>query len=187
MKTTKTLFAAAILAVTTLWVTEVKAQKIAHINTRELLIMMPEYKEANKQMETYSKQLEEQLSKMNAELEMKYGEYSKSANQLPDAVKELKEKEIQQLQERIETFKQNASESVQKKEQQLLEPIVKKAKESIISVAKEMGYSYVLDTSTGAVIMQPESDNLMNAVKKKMNILDIATPPYPNTPKPAQK
>lgn len=186
MKTTKTLFAAAILAVTTLWVSEVKAQKIAHINTRELLIMMPEYKEANKQMETYSKQLEEQLSSMNAELEKKYGEYSKSANQMPDAVKELKEKEIQQLQERIEMFKQNASESVQKKEQQLLEPIVKKAKESIQSVAKENGYTYVFDTSTGALVMFPEGDNLMGLVKKKLNIVEVATPAT-TTPKPAQK
>ena len=184
MKTTKILFAAAALAVATLWTTDAAAQKIAHINSNDLLQLMPEVKAANKEMEAYSKQLEEQLSSMTTELQKKYDEYTKTADKMPDAVKDLKEKELQQLQERIETFRETARESVQNKEKQLLEPIIKKAKEAVQSVAKENGYAYVLDTSTGAVIMFPDSDNLMALVKKKLNISDT---PIPAAPKPGQK
>lgn len=184
MKTTKILFAAAALAVATLWTTDAAAQKIAHINSNDLLQLMPEVKAANKEMEAYSKQLEEQLSSMTTELQKKYDEYTKTADKMPDAVKDLKEKELQQLQERIETFRETARESVQNKEKQLLEPIIKKAKEAVQTVAKENGYAYVLDTSTGAVIMFPDSDNLMALVKKKLNIIDT---PGPAAPKPGQK
>jgi outer membrane protein len=184
MKTTKILLASAFLAAATMLTTDATAQKIAHINSNDLLQLMPEVKSANKEMEAYSKQLEEQLSSMTAELQKKYDEYTKTADKMPDAVKDLKEKEIQQLQERIETFRETARESVQNKEKQLLEPIIKKAKEAVQSVAKENGYAYVLDTSTGAVIMFPDSDNLMSLVKKKLNISDS---PAPATPKPAQK
>lgn len=160
------------------------AQKFAHINSSELLQMMPEVKTANKQLEEYSKQLRSQLENMTAELNKKYEVYTKEAEQLPAAIREVREKEIQQLQERIETFKETAQESVQNKEKELLEPIVKKAKDAVQAVAKEMGYSYVFDTSTGSLIMFPDSDNLMGAVKKKLGIVEEKAP-APGTTKPA--
>lgn len=163
------------------------AQKIAHINSNELLQMMPEVKAANKDLETYSKQMQDQITSMVNELQKKYDEYQKNEAKMDNAIKELKQKEIQQLQERIETFKESAQESVQKKEQEMLEPIIKKAKEAIQVVAKELGYTYVLDTSTGAVIMFPDSDNLMAAVKKKLGIAAAAAEPKPATPAPAPK
>lgn len=163
-------------------------QKIAHINSNELLQMMPEVKAANKQLETYSQQFRSELERLTLELEKKYKEYSDLPANTPPAIKESKEKEIQQIQERIETFKETAQESVQKKEQELLEPIVKKAKEAVQAVAKEMGYSYVFDTSTGALIMFSDSDNLMNAVKKRLGITDEKpAAPATNTPAPAPK
>ncbi|MCC6684048.1 MAG: OmpH family outer membrane protein [Bacteroidia bacterium] len=147
-------------------------QKIAHINSNELLQMMPEVKAANKQLEAYSQQFRSELERLTLELEKKYKEYSELPANTPPAIKESKEKEIQQIQERIETFKETAQESVQKKEQELLEPIVKKAKEAVQAVAKEQGYTYVFDSSQGAMIMFPESDNLMNLVKKRLGIVD---------------
>jgi outer membrane protein len=169
---------------------EAAAQKIAHINSNDLLQMMPEVKAAKKQLEVYSSELSAQYENMGKELDKKlaeYDEYSKKPD-ASSAIIQLKDKEIRQLQERIQTFRETAQESVQSKEQELLEPIIKKAKEAVQAVAKELGYSYVIDTSTGALIMYPEADNLMQAVKKRLGITaEDKKPGSPTSPAPAPK
>jgi outer membrane protein len=67
---------------------------------------------------------------------------------------------------------------VRKKEQELLKPIIEKAKKAISDVAKESGYAYVLDSSPGSpLLVKPEGDNIMNLVKKKLGITGEATAP----------
>ena len=46
-------------------------QKIGHINADELLQLMPETKTAQKQLETYGRQLEKDLKDMETELQTK--------------------------------------------------------------------------------------------------------------------
>jgi outer membrane protein len=80
------------------------------------------------------------------------------------------EEKINGLATRIQTFQQQAQESLQADESKLIEPIIYKAKKAIEQVAKENGYTYVLDTSVGAVLYWEESDNLLNMVKKKLQL-----------------
>jgi outer membrane protein len=44
------------------------------------------------------------------------------------------------------------------------------AKKAIEQVAKENGYTYIFDTSVGAVLYWEESDNVLSLVKKKLNL-----------------
>jgi outer membrane protein len=55
-------------------------------------------------------------------------------------------------------------------EQDLINPIIEKAKKAIEQVAKENGYTYIFDTSVGAVLYWEESDNVLSLVKKKLNL-----------------
>ena len=125
------------------------------------------------------------MRSMNTEFQKKYEEFEKMPATTQDAIRNMKQQELQQLQERIEGFKSSAQESLQKKEQELLDPIYKKAKAAIKAVAKELGYAYVFDTSTGALLDQPDSDDLMNAVKKKLNITGEEKPVSPTPAAPA--
>jgi outer membrane protein len=76
------------------------------------------------------------------------------------------------MQTRIQDFQEKAQEDVRKKETELLKPIIEKAKSTIATVAKESGYSYVLDSSPGTPLLyKPDGDNIMPAVKKKLGIL----------------
>ena len=145
--------------------------KIGHINTGELLVLLPDYKKANDSLETFSKVLQEQLETMSQELQSKYGAYQQNAPKMAASLREVKEKELTQMQQNIEQFRQGAQTEVSNMEQNLLEPIIKKIKDSIAKVAKAEGYSYVIDTSTGAVVYFPDSNNLMGMVKKDLGVL----------------
>jgi outer membrane protein len=59
---------------------------------------------------------------------------------------------------------------VQTKRKELLQPILDKAEKAIKDVAKEKGYDYVFDTSTGAVLVTKDADNLLPLVKTKLGI-----------------
>lgn len=144
--------------------------KFGHINSNELLSKMPKVIEAKKKLEDYGKQFEEQLKELKAELEKKYAAYQTDKDKWPDATKKSKETELQQLQERLQTFNQQAQEDIQKKQEELLGPIVTTVKEAIKSIAKEQHYSYIFDTGLGAVLYAQESDDITALVKKKLNI-----------------
>ena len=92
-------------------------------------------------------------------------------------MREFKEKELRQLQERIQEFQQSAQEESRKKEADLLKPIVEKAKTAIAQVAKEVGYSYVFDANSAGMLYKPEGDNITPAVKKKLGLVDAPIAP----------
>ncbi len=148
------------------------AQKFGYIDFQELMTLMPEYKKANTDMEAYGKQLQDEMTKMRTELEKKYDEYQKAEAKMADPIKDLKQKELRDMQARIQEFQESAQENVRKKEQDLLKPIVEKAKQAIADVAKAAGITYVFDSSPGTPLLyKPDGDNLMAAVKKKLNIV----------------
>ena len=52
------------------------AQKMAHINLDSLITLMPESKTAQAAVQDYSKQLEQQITAMQTELQTKYQTYN---------------------------------------------------------------------------------------------------------------
>lgn len=160
------------------------AQKIAHINLDSLISLMPESKTAQQAVQDYSKQLEQQVVAMQTELQSKYEAYQKESANLAPIVKESKEKELNDLNQRITDFQQQAQQDYQKKSAELSKPVYDKAKKAIDQVAKENSYKYVLDTSAGLVLYNEPADDIISLVIKKLGITPGATPKAA-TPAPA--
>jgi outer membrane protein len=146
------------------------AQKFGYINSAELLQAMPEIKKANADAEAYAKTFQEQLTTMGKEYETKVQAYTSAEKTMSDAVKEVKVKEIQDLQARIEGFNQSAQEKVGKKKEELYKPILEKADKAIKDVAKEKGFDYVFDTSSNVLLYAKETDDILPLVKTKLGI-----------------
>lgn len=146
--------------------------KFAYIEFQELMQIMPEYKKASADMETYGKTLQDELKKMSEEFDAKLAAYQKQQATMGEAIRDLREKELRDMQTRIQGFQEDAQENARKKEQELLKPIIEKAKATIGAVAKEGGYTYVFDSSPGTPLLyKPDGDNIMPQVKKKLGIL----------------
>lgn len=144
--------------------------KFGHINSADLIQMMPETKAADSAQAKYRKSLEDQMKTMTAEYQNKLQAYQSQGQTMQEAIKTTKEKELEDLGQRIQDFQQTAQESVQKKKEELYGPILKKAEDAIKAVAKEKAYSYIFDTSAGVVLFAQPSDDIMSVVKAKMGI-----------------
>ncbi len=147
--------------------------KFGHINSAELLAIMPEKVQAQKDLQTFASELEDQLGLMNAELETKYADYMKNEASYNAAVKTSKQKELTDLQARIQEFQSLAQQNYQTKEAELFQPIIDKANKAVQEVGKENGFIYIFDISTGTVVYFSEgSVDIMPLVKTKLGITD---------------
>lgn len=164
----KLIIAAAIM----LFSNNIKAQglKFGHINSSELIQAMPQTKQADSALKVYGGSLDSQLKGMTAEYQNKLQIYQGKRDSMPDAIRTYKEKELEDLGNRIQDFQQTAQESIQKKKEELYGPVLKKAETAIKDIAKEKGYSYIFDTSLGTVLYAQDSDNLLAQVKTKLGL-----------------
>lgn len=155
------------------------AQKIAHINLDSLVSMMPETKVASEAAQTYFKGLEQESIAMQTELENKYQKYQADEATMSELLKKNKMEDLQQLQRRIEDFRNQATQDYQRKTGELTAPIMEKAKKAIEMVAKDGGYKYVLDTSTQnpTVLYSEPADDILMSVKKKLDGMPAAVIP----------
>lgn len=147
-----------------------KTTKIGHINSNELLSAMPERTKIQKELETYANDLRTTLETMRKEYETKIKDFQGKQDVMTEVIKNSKIKEITDLEKRITEFQQTAEADLQKKEEELLQPVIDKAKEAINTVAKEGSYTLVLDSSVGVVLYSIESDDILPAVKKKLGL-----------------
>ena len=145
--------------------------KIAHVNTAEILDAMPDKAKAEKDLEKYYGELQSQLETMAKEYQTKMQDYEANQATMSNLVKQSKEKEIIDLQTRIQQFQANAENEFESKRAELLKPILDKIQTAINSVGKEKGYTYVLDLATGAaVFVADDAINATNDVKAKLGI-----------------
>lgn len=149
---------------------EVSAQKIGHINSAELIDLMPEKGDIKKKLEAHAKMLENQMTAMRNEYQSKTTEYQANEGVWTDLIKQAKIQDIASLEKRIQEFQQSAQQDLAKKEQELAGPLLEKAQKAIKDVAKANGYTYVLDTSSGVVLHFPEGQNILPLVKKHLGI-----------------
>jgi len=147
-----------------------KSQKIGHINSAELLQMMPGREEAQNELMGYAKELEDQLKIMTQEFETKYQDYLANETKFTEIVKKSKQTELTDFQARINDFQESAQEDLANKENELVAPLLQKAQDAIKDVAKEKGYNYILDVSAGSVLYFDETEDIMPFVKKKIGI-----------------
>lgn len=153
------------------------AQKFAHYSNVDIIQAMPAYRTAMTELQNIGKQYETELTAMQAEIKTKIEKYQKEVNdQTPANMRERREAEIKQLQERFQTAYEDNERAYSEKQQQLFEPIYKKVEDAVAQVAKENGYVYVLDQSLmqGSqkliTINESLSENVTAKIQSKLGI-----------------
>ena len=145
--------------------------KIAHVNTAEILDAMPEKAKAEKDLEKYYGELQSQLQAMAKEYQTKMQDYEANQATMSNLVKQSKEKEIVDLQTRIQQFQASAEQEFEGKRAELLSPMLEKIQNAINSVGKEKGYTYILDLATGATVyVGTDAVDATKDVKAKLGI-----------------
>jgi outer membrane protein len=163
MKQFKTLFIAALILFST---SQAMAQaKIAHVDTNEIMSKMPAMLDAQKQLENLGKKYDDDFRVMVEEYQAKLKKYDAEAATVSDKTNEDRAKEVQDMEKRIQDFRQNAQKELSQKEQDLVKPLMDKARAAIEKVGKAKGYQYVLDSSG---LLLADGPDLTTDIKKEL-------------------
>ena len=144
--------------------------KVGYIDFNTLIAAMPGIDSVKIKLQKYQQTLTDQMDAMRAEFENKYAEYQQGASGMSDLIKQTKEKELTDLQGRIDAFQAKAQQDLQAKQQELLEPFISKGKEAVKEVAKENKYTYIINAIEDVVLYSEPTDDVMLLVKKKLGI-----------------
>ena len=166
MKKMKSLFVAIMLFIGA--TSFVNAQsKIAHIDTQALAEAMPEMKAAQSQLENLQRTYDTEIKTLVKEFETKIKQYEVEAESKTAEVNAKRAEEVQGMQANINAYRQGAMEDLQKKQEDLIAPILEKARTAIQKVGRSQGYQYVLDSSS---LLLAEGKDLLIDVKKELGI-----------------
>jgi len=148
------------------------AQKFGHIKTQEILTVMPEYTKAQTDIQTMQKQYEDEMKRLQDEINKKFAAYQQEQANLPKNIQERRQKELQELNERGMQMGQDAQQQLQQSWMQMLEPIAKKIDDAIKAVGQEGGYIYIFDLNATQIpfINETQSTDVTSAVKAKLGL-----------------
>ncbi len=171
MKQIKKVLVAVALVVGMTSAVQAQDSKVAHINTQELVEAMPSYKAALGDLEKLQRSYDSQINEMGTELQKTMERYGREVETQTDEENLRRQKEVQETNQNIVEYRQNALKDLQTKEQDLLAPLLEQARVAIQKVARTKGFQFVLDSTPGAggVIMADGYD-LMNDVKADLGI-----------------
>jgi outer membrane protein len=153
-------------------------QKIGYADWNYIFSQMPEYKQIENEIKTHGTQLENQLKAKYQEYEQKMKSYESMPATTSDIIKADKQREIQALGENIQKFQTDAQTSIQKKQVDLMQPVYTKVGKAIEDVAKEQGYSFIINPQLmggdDVLLYSDEKYDISNSVLKKMGVTPAA-------------
>ncbi len=144
--------------------------KFAYVNFNELVMLTPEADAARTQMQAAQKEANDTYQSMMDEANAKFAEYQQKQATWTPAIKESKEKELTEIQNRIQEFSQSIQLELQQQNQTLMEPIQKKAMEVVEKLAKAGGYLFVFDTTQFYYVDKAQCKDLTPDARKELNI-----------------
>ena len=121
------------------------AQKFAVINTQQLMESMPELKTVNEQLEAANKKYQDEFTKLQEEFQKKFEEFQGLDENTPQTIKDRRMQEMQELENKIQQFRETAVQDIQRQQQQLMAPIQEKVVKAIQAVGAEGSYTFVFE------------------------------------------
>ncbi len=137
------------------------AQKFAVINTQQLMESMPEIKNVNEQMEAASKKYEDEFSKLQEEFQKKYEEFQALDANTPQTIKDRRMQEMQELDAKVQQFRQTATQDLQRQQQQLMK--------AIQGVGAEGNYTFVFENMVPVYVGTDVTD-ITDTVKARLGV-----------------
>lgn len=143
MKNVLKLAFAAIFAVAAL---PAMAQKFGTVNSQEVVMALPEVKEVQANLQKMSEEFALQMEEMQVEGNKKLDEYNKTRETLTENIRAIREQEINNISERIQQLQEDAQAALSAKQEELMKPLIEKARAAMEAVMKAKGLAGVMST-----------------------------------------
>jgi len=166
MKSILKLITATFIAVAPM--TSVAQSNVAHINVQQLISEMPEVIAAQNELAKLEKDYTTQIDNAFKEFQTKAQSYSSDAANQTDVTNQARQKELESMQTNLQEFRDSAAQELQKKQMDLMTPLLEKARDAITKVGKDQGFNYVIDSSPNGGIILADGKDLLADVKKAL-------------------
>lgn len=148
------------------------AQRNAFVDTQYIMNNIPEYKDAQDELDAMSKKWQKEIETKYGEVEAMYKKYQAESVLLPDDVKQKREEEIVNKEKEVKDLQKKyfgAEGDLFKKRQELIQPIQEKVYNAIETIATTKNYSFVFDKSGGVTLLYGDpkfdiSDDVLDEV-----------------------
>lgn len=173
----KKLFTAMTLALCLMVAGKANAQtKIGYISSQELVNVMPETKRADSLLNDLRNALVQNATEKQNAFYAAIDKFNKDSATFTDAQKNIKRADLTKMGQELGGEEERIQQELQKRQQELIQPINRKAYDAVQAVAKENGYTYVFEKE--ALLVAPPGEDILQLVAKKLNI----NLPKANTP-----
>lgn len=147
------------------------AQKFGHFNSADIIQLMPEYKSAQTELQNLQKQYEGDIKSMQDELQRKAQDYDRQHDSLPQNIRQRREQELQDLQQRIIQTQQEDQQNLQKQSSDKMQVIADKVRTAVKSIGDAGGYTYIMDVTSGIpYISTTQSKDVTAELKAKLGL-----------------
>lgn len=157
-----------------------QAQKIGFADLELILAYMPEAQAIERELNTYTQQLQKNIRAKQEYAETKLEEFQQRAQEagesLPETELQAMETELQKLQQEIYKSQQDAEQKLMVKRMDRLGPLLDKVQAAIDALAKEGGYTYIFNATSGGTSIVLHAGDQYNVTKELMKRLNIAIP-----------
>jgi outer membrane protein len=144
--------------------------KVAHIDFQKLVSEMPSVLAAQEEVQKLEKDYQTEIEASIKEYQTKLQTYSAEAENQTDVTNQARQQELAGMEQNIQQFRQTAAQDIQKKQADLLRPVIENARAKVQEIAKAQGFDYVLDSSIGGSVMMAGGKDLEPDVKKALGI-----------------
>lgn len=147
--------------------------KFGHINSDELIQSLPDYDSATKKIEKFRQDLVNALELMQVELNNKSEAYTRDSKNLTEIVRQTKEQELMDMNNRIQQFQSTAQQQLQEKQAEFFQPVMAKVDKAVKDIGKENGFVYIFTVGQGSTLVyfdETKSTNIMPLAKAKLGI-----------------
>lgn len=144
------------------------AQKYGHVNSGEILEVMPGIDSLQIKLKAFQEDLQTMYESMMTEYQQKKDKFDREVGTMSSAVRQVREKELQDLATRIQEFQANAQDDLEDKQYELAKPFQDAIQDAINKVAKANGYAYIFDTKI--LLYYGTGDDITPMVKKELGI-----------------
>ncbi len=163
------------VAITVLSTSVVNAQdKIGYVRSLELVDALPEYKVIEAEINKLADEAQATITSLQTEYETEVQKFQAEEALMTDIVKESKFKYIQDMKLKIEGYYESSQQRIIKERQVKLSPLLDKVNTAISEVAKENGYTFIIDYDAagqaGILLYADESKSVMSLVKSKLGL-----------------
>lgn len=150
------------------------SQKYAYIDSEYILGNVPEYKEAQAELDRIAALWQKEIESKFKTIDSMYKSYQVEAITLPDNLKKNREDQIiaaEQDAKNLQKRRFGKDGDLFKKREELVKPIQDKVFSAIEEYAKEKGYAFVFDVSGAmTIVYADEKFDINDAILEKLGI-----------------